>query len=95
MMELPLGGGSSMCAIHSRTTSNAMIRVNEVNEGFNKMKWSCSPSKQKNKWIRLTMKTRKKEKPGNAFVNEGWMKNDEQWKHSLLHDNNPVFWIVG
>ncbi len=38
-----------------------MLRVNEANEGFNKMKWRSSPSERKNEGI-IKTKTRKKQK---------------------------------
>ncbi len=87
-----------------------MLQVNEANEGFNKIKWSNSSSEWENKWIRLTMKTRKKEKYKNAFANneswitndegnnERWMTNAERWIQCLLHDNydnNTILWMVG
>ncbi len=67
-----------------------MLRVNEANEGFNKMKWSSSPSERKNERI-LKTKTWKNEnnKMKNSGMqsqmikdkkfekDEGWMANNE------------------
>ncbi len=84
----------------ARSFAKWMLPVNEANERFSKMKWSGSLSEWKNEWIRLIMKTRKKnerKKRTNAFANEGWMTNDKQWIRSLLNYNydKTVFWMVG
>ncbi len=68
-----------------------MLRVNEANEGFNKIKWSSSPSEWKNEWIRLTMKTSKKEKHTNGFANNAsWMVNDEGW----MTNDEYEWWVT-
>ncbi len=74
-----------------------MLQVNEANGGYNKMKWSSLPSEWKNKWIKLTMKTKKKKKINrNAFANnESWMTNDEGW---ITNDEwwrmNGKWWLM-
>ncbi len=69
--------------------------MKQINEGFNKIKWSSSPSEWKNKWIRLTVKTRKKEKHRNAFAhNEWWMTNDEGWMTNEGRMTNDEWWMT-
>ncbi len=61
-----------------------MLRVNEANEGFNKMKWSISPSEQKAERINESLKW-KQEKNENSkmktpeCIREWWLMKDELW----------------
>ncbi len=75
-----------------------MLRVNEANKGFNKMKWSSSPSEWKNEWIRLTMKTRKNEKEKQGMhsqtIKDEWQMMNNEYKVYCMITIQYFEWLV-
>ncbi len=85
---------SGRCAEMGRSFANYlkwMLQGNEANEGFNKIKWSSSPSGRKNEWIKAMKRMKDSTKLNEVIHQVDERTNEPDWVKWVNGTYSPFF----